>query len=214
MRPTIAVVLAGGTGQRVGLAIPKQLLKIAGKPIIEHTLQVFQNAPEIDEILVLMAPGYTDDVERLIAKSGYRKVTRVLEGGASRTDSTRRAIAALTELAGDTDPNVLFHDAVRPFVEHRIIAECVTAMGEYEAVDVAIPSSDTIIAVDEYSESVIKDVPRRDWLRRGQTPQGFRLSVIRRAYELALADPDFVAGKVPATDDCSVVLRYLPNVPI
>jgi ribitol-5-phosphate 2-dehydrogenase (NADP+) / D-ribitol-5-phosphate cytidylyltransferase len=208
----VAVILAGGTGQRVGLKIPKQLLKIAGRPMIEHTIKVFQNAAEIDEIVILMEPGHIEDVERIVARGGYDKVSRVLAGGRTRTDTTSLAIAALS--GGHDDCNVLFHDAVRPFVEHRIISECVAALAAYEAVDVAIPSADTIIVVDDYSGAVIKDVPRRATLRRGQTPQCFRLSTIRRAYELALADPDFTGGKVPATDDCSVVLRYLPDVPI
>lgn len=203
---TIAVVLAGGTGQRVGLKIPKQLLKIAGKTIIEHTLDVFESAPEIDEIVVLMAAGFTQEVEKIVAKGGYRKVSRVLEGGATRTESTARALAAL----GDEECNVLFHDAVRPLLEHRIITECVEALRTYQAVDVAIPSSDTIVVV---RDNVITEIPDRSTLRRGQTPQGFRLSVIRKAYELAAADPDFTSGQT-ATDDCGVVLRYLPEVPI
>lgn len=211
---TVAVVLAGGTGQRVGLKIPKQLLKIAGKSIIEHTILAFEDAAEVDEIIVLMTPAFVGEVEQIVAKGGYQKISRVLGGGATRTETTRLAIDAVTELTGGSDCNVLFHDAVRPFVEHRIIAECVEALRTYEAVDVAIPSSDTIVTVDEYSGSVIKDVPRRDLLRRGQTPQCFRLSTIRRAYELAFGDPEFTAGNVSATDDCSVVLRYLPDVPI
>lgn len=213
---SVAVVLAGGTGQRVGSEIPKQLLKVAGKPIIEHTIQVFDDAAEIDEIIVLMTPAFVGEVERIVDQGGYRKVSRVLGGGATRTETTRLAIAAVTELterAGEAECDVLLHDAVRPFVEHRIIAECVAALRTHEAVEVAIASSDTIVTVDEHS-GLVTGVPRRDLLRRVQTPQCFRLSTIRRAYELAARDPDFVAGTVPATDDCSVVLRYLPDVPI
>jgi 2-C-methyl-D-erythritol 4-phosphate cytidylyltransferase len=102
---------------------------------------------------------------------------------------------------------VLFHDAVRPLVTPRIITECFEALDEYDAVDVAIPSADTIIEVDE--RNTIRAIPPRASLRRGQTPQAFRASVIRRAYEVAGADEDFAA-----TDDCGVVLRYLPDVPI
>jgi ribitol-5-phosphate 2-dehydrogenase (NADP+) / D-ribitol-5-phosphate cytidylyltransferase len=208
----VAVVLAGGTGQRMGLEIPKQLVKIAGKPIMQHTLQVFQGAPQIDEIIVAMTPGFVAEAEAIVAAAECTKVSRVIEGGATRTETTMRAIEAV----GATVPeaNVLFHDAVRPFIDRRIIEDCVTALERYEAVDVAIPSADTIIKVDDYGGTVIKDVPRRDLLRRGQTPQCFRLSTIREAYALALADPDFTEGKISATDDCSVVLRYLPDVPI
>jgi 2-C-methyl-D-erythritol 4-phosphate cytidylyltransferase len=88
-----------------------------------------------------------------------------------------------------------------------VVQACVQALQQYEAVDVAISSADTIVRVDE--AACIVDIPDRSRLRRGQTPQGFRLSTIRRAYELAAADPDF-----RATDDCGVVLRYLPDVPI
>jgi ribitol-5-phosphate 2-dehydrogenase (NADP+) / D-ribitol-5-phosphate cytidylyltransferase len=199
---TVAVVLAGGVGVRVGPAIPKQLLRIAGKTIIEHTLAAFEAASEIDEVLVLMTPGHLDAVREIIASRGFRKVSDVLEGGATRNETTRRALDAL----GDEECNVLIHDAVRPLVSHRILRECVNALRGFEAVDVAIPSADTIVVVED---DVVVDIPDRARLRRGQTPQGFRLSVIRRAYELAWTDPDF-----SATDDCSVVLRYLPDVPI
>ena len=200
--PTVGVVLAGGVGTRIGLAVPKQLLKIAGKPIIEHTLAVFESCPEIDEVIVLMTPGFVGDVEALVDSRGFRKVTGIVEGGSTRNESTRLALAAL----GEDECNVLFHDAVRPLLTHRIIRECVQALRTFEAVDVAIPSADTIIVVDD---DVVTDIPDRARLRRGQTPQGFRLSTIRRAYELAKQDQTFTA-----TDDASVVLRYLPDVPI
>ncbi|WP_062204846.1 bifunctional cytidylyltransferase/SDR family oxidoreductase [Streptomyces sp. NBRC 109706] len=209
---TTAVVLAGGTGQRVGLSIPKQLIKVAGKAVIEHTLAIFEEADDIDDVIVLMAPGYAQDVERIVAKSGLTKVSRVLEGGATRNETTQLAIAALGEgLAEGEERHVLFHDAVRPLLSQRVISDCVRALERYQAVDVAIPSADTIIVTRTHGEDgeFITDVPDRSRLRRGQTPQAFRLSTIRRAYEVAADDPNF-----QATDDCSVVLKYLPDVPI
>ncbi|MFF4650566.1 D-ribitol-5-phosphate cytidylyltransferase [Streptomyces sp. NPDC001380] len=199
---TVAVVLAGGVGQRLGLPIPKQFVKIAGKPIIEHTLAVFESSPDVDEIVVVMTGGHLDAVEEIVRRAGFAKVSRVVQGGATRNESTERALAVL----GDGECNVLFHDAVRPFVTHRIIADCVRALAAHEAVDVVIPSADTIVVADG---DLLSGIPRRASLRRGQTPQGFRLSTIRKAYELAADDPDFAA-----TDDCGVVLRYLPDTPI
>ncbi|MBV9484633.1 MAG: bifunctional cytidylyltransferase/SDR family oxidoreductase [Frankiaceae bacterium] len=199
---TVGVVLAGGVGTRVGLAIPKQLLKIAGKPIIEHTIAAFEACSDIDEVVVLMTPGYTDDVTAMVAARGFRKVTAVLEGGVTRNDTTKIALDHL----GEEECIALFHDAVRPLVNQRIIRECVNALRTFDAVDVAIPSADTIIVVDG---DVIREIPDRSRLRRGQTPQGFKLSTIRKAYELAWQDPDFAA-----TDDCSVVLKYLPEAAI
>ncbi|TDC85153.1 SDR family NAD(P)-dependent oxidoreductase [Micromonospora sp. KC606] len=200
---TVAVVLAGGTGIRLGLGIPKQLLKIAGKPIIEHTLAVFDAAPEIDEIIVLMATGHVEQAQQIVDRAGFRKVSKVTEGGDTRNATTRIALDAV----GEGDVNILFHDAVRPLVSARIVRECVNALWTYSAVDVAIPSADTIIQVDE--NDCITDIPVRATLRRGQTPQAFRSGTIREAYRRAEGDPHFAA-----TDDCGVVLRYLPGTPI
>ena len=209
---TTAVVLAAGTGQRVGLATPKQLVKIAGKTILEHTLMAFELAPGIDDILVMMTPGYTEEAERIAAKAGLTKVTHVLEGGATRGATTQRATSLLSERLPDGgDQNVLLHDAVRPLLSQRVIEDCLTALESHRAVDVAIPSADTIVVTRTHGEDgeFITDIPDRVRLRRGQTPQAFRLSTLRQAYELAAADPNF-----HATDDCSVVLKYLPDVPV
>ncbi|MET8861545.1 IspD/TarI family cytidylyltransferase [Nonomuraea sp. NPDC004580] len=204
---SVGVLLAGGVGQRLGAATPKQLIEVAGRTIIEHSLAAFERAPEIDEVVVLMTPGYADRVREIVAAGGYRKVSKIVDGGSSRTESTWRALQAI----GAQECNVLLHDAVRPLLEPRIITECVRALETHEAVNVAIPSSDTIFtAVPEDGGEVIGEVLDRSRLRRSQTPQCFRLSVIRRAYELAMADPGFAGG----TDDCGVVLRYLPEVPI
>ena len=152
-----------------------------------------------------MAAGFADQASKQFAGGQYRKVIDVIEGGAARADSTRRAIAAL----GASECNVLLHDAARPLLDQRIIADCVTALGRYQAVGVVVPSPDTIVVV---SDGVLTGMPDRESLRRCQTPQGFRLSVIKRAHELALGDPAF--ADVAATDDCGVVLRYLPEVAI
>jgi 2-C-methyl-D-erythritol 4-phosphate cytidylyltransferase len=181
---------------------PKQLLKIAGKPILEHTIAVFDESPAIDEIIVLMAPGWVPEAVDIVRKAGFRKVSTVLSGGTTRNETTMIAL----DWVGDREYNVLFHDAVRPMLSQRIISDCVEALGSYEAVDVAIPSADTII---EVQDGVITSVPAREQMRRGQTPQAFRASTIRSAYERAAKDPAFTA-----TDDCSVVLRYRPDVPI
>ena len=199
----VAVLLAGGVGVRVGLGVPKQLIKIAGHPIMEHTLAILDRHPDVDEIVVMMTPGHLDAVHAMVRDGGYRKVTQILEGAATRNDTTLAALRAL----GDDDCKVLLHDAVRPLLSARIITDCFAALDDYDAVDVAIPSADTIIEVGP--DNTIREIPPRANLRRGQTPQAFRLSTIREAYAHAGRDPNFVA-----TDDCTVVLRYLPDVPI
>ncbi|MDN5894294.1 MAG: bifunctional cytidylyltransferase/SDR family oxidoreductase [Nocardioides sp.] len=199
----IAVLLAGGVGARVGLDIPKQLIKIAGRPIMEHTLAALDSHPMVDEIIVLMAQGHLDAVHEIIRKGGYKKVSQVLEGAATRNETTLRAIRAVE----DAEANLLFHDAVRPMVTERIITDCFQALDVYDAVDTAIPSADTIVSLGD--DGTIESIPRRNRLRRGQTPQCFKASTIRHAYQEAGKDPNF-----EATDDCTVVLRYSPDVPI
>jgi 2-C-methyl-D-erythritol 4-phosphate cytidylyltransferase len=199
----VAVLLAGGVGTRVGLQIPKQLIKVAGKTILEHSLAVLHAHPMVDEIIIMMAQGHLDAVRTIVRAGGYDKVVDILEGGETRNDTTWKAL----ERIGEDECNVLFHDAVRPLLAPRIIQECFEALATYPAVDVAIPSADTIVEVGD--DNTIREIPPRASLRRGQTPQAFRLSVIREAYVRAGKDPDFTA-----TDDCTVVLRYVPEAPI
>jgi 2-C-methyl-D-erythritol 4-phosphate cytidylyltransferase len=202
----VAVVLGGGVGQRLGAGMPKQLLTLGGTTLIERCVAAFEAAPGVDEILVVMARGYTGQVEALLADR-YRKVTAVIEGGQTRPDSTRVALAAIAAggAAGD-DCGVLLHDAARPLVDQRIIADCVAALAEHDAAGVAVPASDTMVVT---GNGVMQSMPRRETLHRCQTPQCFRLPVITRAHELAAADPCF-----SPTDDCGVVMRYLPGVPV
>lgn len=198
----IAVVLAGGSGTRFGDSIPKQFQKVAGKKIIEHTIDVFEHNPLIDEIAVVCQPRYHALLEQIVVDNHYRKVRKILNAGQERYHSSLSAIAAYD----NDDDRLLLHDAVRPLVNDRIIQDCVKALDEFDAVDVAVPATDTIIEVDR--DGCIAAIPDRSRLRCGQTPQCFKRGTIKRAYDLALRDPDF-----KTTDDCGVVRHYLPDVP-
>ena len=114
----VAVVLGGGVGQRLGAGMPKQLLTLGGTTLIERCVTAFEAAPGVDEILVVMARGYTGKVEALLAEGGCRKVTGVIEGGQTRPGSTRVALAAIAADSagggGGDDCGVLLHDAARP----------------------------------------------------------------------------------------------------
>jgi len=200
----VAVVLGGGVGQRLGAGMPKQLLTLGGTTLVERCVAAFQTAPGIDEILVVMARGFTGQVQALLADS-YPKVTGVIEGGRGRPDSVRAALAAIASRTPE-DCGVLLHDAARPLVDQRIIADCVAALAEHDAAGVAVPASDTMVVT---ADGVMRSMPRRETLHRCQTPQCFRLPVITRAHELAAADPGY-----SPTDDCGVVMRYLPDVPV
>lgn len=206
---TVAVVLAGGSGLRLGGAIPKQLQLLAGQTLLEHSVSAFEQAPGVDRIVVVLPAEFVAAGTRLLG-SRYGKLTEVIAGGVDRPGSTRCAIELLSDTGPlDADCNVLFHDAARPLVDQRIIADCVAALADCQALGVVVPTADTIV---EMAHGVMTSIPPRETLGRCQTPQGFRLSVIRRAYQLATADPD-KAG-FSATDDCGMVLRYLPDVEV
>jgi len=198
----VAVILAGGIGSRFGLDIPKQFAKLAGKSIVEHTIEVFQKHDLIDEICIVSHKNWIWKIEEIIAKNNFFKVKKILSGGKERKDSSLSAIMAYDQSVKD-DINLIFHDAVRPFVSDRIIDNCVESLKHYNAIDVAIPAVDTIIQVEE---NIIRDIPKRAEMMQGQTPQCFKLSIIKKAYEVAQKDKDF-----EPTDDCGVVKKYLPS---
>ncbi len=183
--------------------MPKQFVKIAGKCIIEHTLEKFQAHELIDEICVVAKEGFEEEISRIVLEGAFGKVKKIIIGGSERKDSSEAAISALSTKDYSDECNVIFHDAVRPFVTARIIGECLSHLNHYNAVDVAIPATDTIIEVDD---GYITAIPDRSRLMQGQTPQGFKLKTIREAYRLANLDENF---KVSC--DCGVVKKFLPN---
>lgn len=197
------MLLAGGTGTRVGGALPKQLVEVAGRPLMEHALAVLDAHPGVDDVVVLMTAGHLDAAQEIVRRGGYACVRAVEVGGATRDGSTRRAL----ELLPDDDAVVLLHDAARPLLSPALVSRCLDALQRYDAVTPAVASSDTLVEVAD--DGTIAAVPTRTRLRRVQTPQGFRVRVLRAAHERAVADPAF-----EPTDDCSVVRRYLPDVPV
>lgn len=201
----IAVVLAGGSGQRFGTALPKQFLPLAGKTVIEHSVEAFEQCAAIDEIAVVMNADYLPQMQEIIDRNRWKKVRKLLPGGAERHFST---LAAIKAYEGCSDINLIFHDAARPAVNQRIIQETVTALQTHPAVAVAIPATDTVFEVTD-DGNFITAIPSRKRLRCAQTPQAFHIDVIREAYRKALQDPNFTS-----TDDCGVLLKYCPEVPI
>jgi len=201
----IAVILAGGKGSRTGFNKPKQMMKLAGKPVVEHAAQAFQANRAIDEIIIVANAECISDIEQTVMSSRLNKVKSVIAGGSERYDSSLAAIRATKHYTKDFNVQLIFHDAVRPLLSQKIIDDVVAALERYNAVDVVIKTTDTIIMADPVTNT-IASIPNRAVLRNGQTPQAFSHATIEAAYELALKDPGFVT-----TDDCGVVLKYLPQ---
>jgi len=202
MSKNVAIILAGGEGNRFNSKLPKQFIKLAGKPVIEYTLEAFQNHYLIDEIFVVIKSDYEDSVWKIVKKSGFDKVKKIINGGMDRFGSTLSALKSLERY--DAKTKVLFHDAVRPLVDEETISNTIEALDEYNAVDTAIDATDTIIEIND--EWIIKNIPNRAYMKRGQTPQGFKLGVLQKAYQTALEK-----NEKHFTCDCSVVNTILPS---
>lgn len=215
-----AIILAGGIGSRVGGNMPKQLLPLEdGRSILEHSVEAFEQAECINEIGIVMHPDYIACAEEMLLRNGWQKVAFIIAGGKERWESSVNAIQEIEQRIGvpilqpsynHPITNILLHDAARPFVSQRIINDVCKALETHRAVTVAIPATDTMYSVSEnITDKVVQDIPPRATLMCAQTPQAFRMEVIAEAYNRALQDPH-----LQATDDCGIVHRYLPEVPI
>lgn len=216
----IAVILAGGTGSRMGGPVPKQFLELAGRPVIAYSIEIFNSHPAIDEVAVVIHPDWRGCMEEISAKGQWSKLKKIIDGGSERYMSSLNAIMAYINEPDDT--NLLLHDAARPWVSKTIVDRVTEALPYHEAVGVAIPSTDTVWEVhpDMSGEwragsgefeipRFVARIPERKLMWRAQTPQAFRLPLIRDAYQRALQDLQF-----QATDDCGVVRKYMPGTKI
>lgn len=187
-----AIILASGTGTRCQNNLPKQFLKIGDKTILEHTLDIFETNNNIDGIILVITAQYKQKAADLT--KSYKKIIKITEGGETRKVSSYIGVNSIEE----DNANVLIHDCARPLLSQKVLNECIEALKKHDAIVTAIPSSDTIIEIE--NREVI-NIPDRAKLMRVQTPQCFRLSLIKKAHELSLNDNDF-------TDDCGLVLKY------
>ena len=210
----IAIILAGGTGSRVGGKTPKQLLPLEdGRSILEHSVDAFETAPAIDEIAIVMHPDWIEEARQICERNSWQKVTKIIPGGEERWEYSWHAILAYMEIENrkskiENRVSLWFHDAARPFVSQRILADVAETLKTHDAVTVAVPVTDTLYKIDAQNAKV-ENVPSRSEYMRAQTPQAFRLSLVADAYMRALAEDE-----VMATDDAGVVRKYAPKHPI
>ena len=201
---SIGVILAGGSGRRLGSELPKQFITIAGKTVLAHTLGVFEQNELIDEIIIVVHKDYLNETQEIITKERFGKVRMIIPGGKERYHSTLAALNAYQ----DTNCKFIIHDAVRLLVTQQMISDTIEALDNCEACTTAIPATDTILQSDA-TKQFVNAIPDRSTLFQVQTPQGFLANTLREAYNKALTDPCFFS-----TDDCGVVKRYLPEISI
>jgi len=203
-----AAIFAGGKGSRMGNSnTPKQYLELGDKPIIIHTIEKFFVNDSIDEIIVLCPKPWvvhTKDLIRKYLPSG-KKIT-VIEGGETRNGTLENALSFIEKNYSVDDSTIIVtHDAVRPFLTHRIITENVEAARKYGATDTVIPATDTI--VESNDGKMISSIPNRKMMYQGQTPQSFRLTELREVLSSLTEDEKSIL-----TDACKIFT--LKNRPV
>lgn len=195
-----AVIVAGGKGLRMNMAVRKQYLRLSGRPILGHTLLTFDQCVEIDRLFVVVPPDDVETCRRTVLPSLHMKRTvEVVAGGRERQESVYHGLLAAEAAGGKATAGsiVLIHDAVRPFVEKALIRDCIAGAVKYGACISGIPAHDTLKRTDARGR-ICKTVPRSDIIL-AQTPQAFQYPLIRKAHEQALEKG--VAG----TDDAFLV---------
>lgn len=190
------LVPAAGLGRRMGAEVSKQYLELDGRPILAHTLALFEADPQVAQILVI-APADEHDYCRtqIVERYGFAKVTQLVAGGAERQDSVRNGLRAC---ALGADEIVLIHDGVRPLFDPALIEPLAAKAAEVGGCIVGVPVKDT---VKQVADGLVRATPERELLWLAQTPQVFRFGLIRDAHEQALADG------FSATDDASLLER-------
>jgi 2-C-methyl-D-erythritol 4-phosphate cytidylyltransferase len=183
---TVAVVPAAGSGQRLAAGAPKAFVNLAGRPMLERAIAGLKESGVVDSIVIAVPPSRTDEATLVFGGDAL-----IVAGGADRTESVSLALAAV----GDAD-FVLVHDAARALTPPSLVVRVVEALrAGHGAVVPALPVADTIKAVD--ANGAVLGTPERAGLRAVQTPQGFHIDVLRRAYARA--------GDGGFTDDASMV---------
>lgn len=192
MEKYTAIVLAGGSGKRMGSAVKKQYLEILGKPLIYYSLDAFEKS-KVDEIVLVVTPGDESFVQKeIVERYDFQKVTRIVAGGKERYHSVYEGLKVAT---GDY---VLIHDGARAFVTDDIICRGMEGAKEYKACVVGMPVKDTIKVSDE--DGFVESTPDRSRVWMIQTPQAFSYTLIKEAYEKVLS-----SDTTGITDDAMIV---------
>lgn len=176
----IALVFAGGVGVRMGAAIPKQFLELNGRPVLAHTLELFQCHAEVDAIYLVVAKEHVDTVRKLAIDNGITKLKDIVFGGASAQESIYNGLQSLIAVESP-DSIILIHDGVRPYVERSVISANIAAAKEFGNAITYTPCYETIVLSSD--GNTIEKMPYRRESYTAQAPQSFRLADILAAHD-------------------------------
>ncbi len=185
MEKNYAVIVSAGKGRRMGTSRKKQYLDLGGMPVLARTLLVFEQAPQIDKIIVVIPETDRDYcMDKIVSPLRMTTPFQLVDGGSERQDSVWNALTVILEETGPlNDAMVLVHDGVRPFVEPAMITDCIDKARSFGACAPGLKLVDTIKRADDQGR--VEQTIDRESLYRIQTPQAFRLQVLFRAFEHA-----------------------------
>ena len=199
MSRNIAIIFAGGSGARMGSGLPKQFLEVAGKPVIIHTLNIFEEHDEIDRIYIACKADYIPRLKRLIDRYRITKVAGVVPGGTTGQDSIYQALCLANE-ENSGDDIVLIHDGVRPYVTNEVIRQAIACVKAHGSAITCTPLFETPVVSADGEH--IDDVPPREHFFTAQAPQCFYLRDVMEAHGKVRAVNPMYEGIV---DTCSLM---------
>ena len=179
---TIAIIIAGGSGQRMREEIPKQFIEVDGRPVIIYTLETFERCPEIDAVAVVCVEGWQEALRACAAQYHITKLQWVIDGGATAQESIRNGVFALESVCHGDDI-VVVHDGVRPMVEDYVLTDVLATCRKYGNAVTAMPYNEQIFIADD-GLSTTRYIPR-ETLRRVSTPQAYRFALLDEKYHEA-----------------------------
>ena len=178
----VAIIIAGGSGHRMGQDIPKQFINVFDKPILIYTMESFQKHPQIDVIEVVCIDGWHEIVWAYAKQFNIDKLKWIVSGGASVQESIRNGVYNLEDTCSNDDI-VIIHDGIRPLVDETVLSDVIVKCGQYGNAVTSLPYNEQIFVADD-ENSTIKYIPRNA-LRRVSTPQAYRFGKLNWAYHEA-----------------------------
>lgn len=195
----VAVIIAGGSGQRMGQDIPKQFINVYDKPVLIYTLESFQRNDLIDAIEVVCIDGWHNVLWAYAKQFNITKVKWVISGGNSAQESIRNGVYNLKDVCS-ADDNIIIHDGIRPLVDDEVLEDVIAKCNEFGNGVTSLPYNEQIFVIDDEA-STTKYIPR-ETLRRVSTPQAYKFDKLVWAYEKAFAEEIGIYG---SSDRKSVV---------
>lgn len=200
-----ALILSGGSGARFGNDMPKQFADVYGKTILDYCLTNFNSHSKVNKIVVVSNPEHIQRTKQIALGGKFAKIVSVIEGGATRGESSFLGLKEIIKQAGKLENiKVLIQDAVRPNTNAQLITEVIQNLEHHNAVTVAIPTTDTIYISN--NQGILESIPDRTKIYKAQTPQGFSLESIAKAYESLEK-----VHRFKQTDDTSIFNMVFPD---